>query len=153
MPETIHIKLEGFEELEQKLKEKSSIRLDAVVKKQLTQMFNRAKGTNPLRGGTPVDTGELRKSVRVDFKGGVSMGVKESGAGLTNVFLDDGNTSGYFSGEIGYTSDYAPHVNFGHRAKKGRRTIWVTGQRFLNNNLEIQSPIYKEDLLKAIRKG
>ena len=71
-------------------------------------------------GGTPVDTGELRLSL------------------------------GSSGDEVGYTKDYAPHVEFGHRTKNGG---WVEGQHFLKNNVDLQRPIYRQDLISAIKKG
>ena len=71
-------------------------------------------------GGTPVDTGELRES---------------------SVASGD---------EMGYTVEYAPHVEYGHRTVNGG---YVRGQRFLQANVEAQREIYREDVLKAIRKG
>lgn len=70
-------------------------------------------------GGTPVDTGELRLSL------------------------------GSSGDEVGYTKDYAPHVEFGHRTKNGG---WVEGQHFLKNNVDLQRPIYRQDLISAIKK-
>lgn len=86
---TFSINISGMEELEKTLAGMNSIRWTAIVKKSVTEMFNRAKGTNPQEGGTPVDTGELRKSVRK---------------------LEDG---------VAYSAEYAPHVNYGHRTKNG----------------------------------
>ena len=73
-------------------------------------------------GGTPVDAGELRQSSRANPR----------------------------SGEMGYTVEYAPHVEYGHRTRNGG---FVPGQRFLQANVETQRPIYKEDLIDAIRKA
>lgn len=106
-------------ELQSKLSRLNIIRFDAVVKKQATQILNRARQ----EGGTPVDTGELRKSSKI--------------AG-----------SGYDT-EVGYTASYAPHVEYGHRTRNGG---YVQGQHFLRANVEVQRPIYKEDLIKAINK-
>lgn len=109
------VSLKGMDKLERKLQNMNSIRLDAVQKKQLTQMLNRARQP----GGTPVDTGELRKS------------------------------SGVAGDEMGYSEEYAPHVEFGHRTLSGG---FVPGQRFLQKNVETQQSIYRDDLLNAIRK-
>ena len=125
--DTYTIKLTGAEELEQELRRLNSVRFDAVITKNVAQMFKRAKGNNPSIGGTPVDSGELRKSV---------------------TRFEDG---------IGYTKEYAPHVNFGHRYEKvvnGKKVIlWYEGQRFLDTNVKIQGPSYRQDLLNAIKKG
>lgn len=86
---TFGMSISGMEGLEKTLAGMNSIRWTAIVKKNVTEMFNRAKGTNPQEGGTPVDTGELRKSVRK---------------------LEDGIT---------YSAEYAPHVNYGHRTVNG----------------------------------
>ena len=71
--------------LAEELQRLSQIRFDAVVMKNMTQIYNRGKR----EGGTPVDTGELRKSL------------------------------GHKSDEVGYTKSYAPHVEYGHRTRGG----------------------------------
>ncbi len=97
------------------LRKMNEIRFDAVVKKNITQILNRARA-----GGTPVDSGELR---------------------LSSSATDD---------EMGYTKEYAPHVEYGHRTLDGG---WVEGQRYLQGNVSKQKETYKQDLLNAIRKG
>ena len=115
------IALEGVEELENRLNQLNSVRWEAVRKKQTAQMLNRARQS----GGTPVSTektrpnGELRQS---------------------------SSSSGE---EVGYTKEYGPHVEYGHRTVNGG---FVPGQRFLQRNVETQRKIYKKDLLDAIRK-
>ena len=53
--------------------------------------------------------------------------------------------------EVGYTKDYAPHVEYGHRIVRGGKQIgYVEGQYFLKKNLDIQRDIYREDLIKGI---
>lgn len=116
------IKLTGTEKLASKLRSMNEIRFNAVCLKNLTQLRNRA-----VNGGTPVDTGELRMSAGI---------TTPSGSGL--------------NGEMGYTKDYAPHVEYGHRTLSGG---FVQGQHFLRDNVETQKPIFKQDLIEAIRKG
>lgn len=111
----INFEVFGALELEKKLAGLNAIRLEAVVRKQVVQMLNRARQP----GGTPVDTGELRKS------------------------------SSASGDEMGYTAEYAAHVEYGHRTKNGG---YVPGQRYLQRNVEQQRPIYKEDLINAIKK-
>mgnify|MGYP001100699986 FL=1 len=111
----INFEVFGALELEKKLAGLNAIRLEAVVRKQVVQMLNRARQP----GGTPVDTGELRKS------------------------------SSASGDEVGYTAEYAAHVEYGHRTKNGG---YVPGQRYLQRNVEQQRPIYKEDLINAIKK-
>ena len=82
---SIKLSISGIPELEKELDRLSSVRLEAVVRKQTTQMLNRARQP----GGTPVDTGELRKS------------------------------SSASGDEMGYTAAYAAHVEYGHRTKNG----------------------------------
>ena len=117
----IEIDFEGMGELENELQRLSSIRLDAVRKKQTTEMFNRAKESDiPEDGGTPVDSGEMRYSL------------------------------GSIPGErVGYTKEYAPHVEYGHRT---RNNGYVDGQKFLYRNVEIQEENYKNDLVKQFNK-
>lgn len=105
-----------IDRLSKRLKAMNEVRFDAVVKKNITQIFNRARQP----GGTPVDTGELRKS------------------------------SSYVDDEMGYIAEYAPHVEYGHRTVNGG---FVPGQHFLQKNVDIQKPIFRKDLLDAIKKG
>lgn len=100
--------------LAEELARLSQLRFDAVIKKNMTQIYNRGKG----EGGTPVDTGELRLSL------------SQSGD------------------EVGYTKDYAPHVEYGHRTVNGG---FVQGQRFLQRNVDTQRPIFEEDLRRQLR--
>ena len=112
---SLHLSVDGIPELEAELNRIDSIRWEAVRKKQLTEILNRARSS----GGTPVDSGELRLSSSVSGE------------------------------EMGYTKDYAPHVEYGHRTISGG---YVQGQRFLRDNVEAQRNIYREDLLRQIRK-
>lgn len=53
----------GYGELERKLKALNSIRFDAVIKKQVVELYNRAENNNSIaNGGTPFKTGELMES-------------------------------------------------------------------------------------------
>ena len=117
----VTVQMEDVDELAAALRRGNKVKLDAILTKNLTEMHNRAKN-----GGTPVDTGELRKS-----------------AGVT---LPNAENS---TGEVGYTKEYAPHVEFGHRTKNGG---YVPGQYYLKDNLETQMAIFKSDLEDAVRK-
>ena len=58
---SLKVTLVGVDALEAELARLNAIKLEAIQKKQITQMLNRARnrgGSN----GTPVDTGELRLS-------------------------------------------------------------------------------------------
>ena len=114
MSVNFRIELSGVPELEGELNRLSSVRWEAVRKKQVTQMLNRARSS-----GTPVDTGELR------------------------------NSSSSSGEEMGYSADYAPHVEYGHRTRSGG---YVQGQHYLKKNVETQRKIYKDDLINAIKK-
>lgn len=71
-------------------------------------------------GRTPVDTGELRQSLSHDGKE-----------------------------TVGYTKEYAPHVEYGHRTVGGG---WVPGQYYLKKGVDHQREIYRQDLIDAIKK-
>ncbi|MBU5594914.1 hypothetical protein KQI76_07030 [Amphibacillus sp. MSJ-3] len=110
----------GVEDLANALRKKSETDYRKVERKNILEMRNRAvSSSNPSSGGTPVDTSELRLSASV---GG-------------DVF--------------GYTKDYAPHVEFGHRLVGGG---YVGGQYYLRSNVNIQQPIFKQDLITEMRK-
>lgn len=72
-----------------------------------------------LRATTPRDTGELIGSIRQSVKGG--------------------------EGEVGYTSEYAPHVEYGHRQNAGQyvpklgkrlKAPFVEGQHFFSTEMK-----------------
>lgn len=109
------IEFSGVDALADELRRLSEVRFDAVVRKSMTQIYNRGKAP----GGTPVDTGELRLSL------------------------------GQSGDEVGYTKEYAPHVEYGHRTRGGG---FVKGQYFLKRNVEAQRPIFQKDLRDQIGK-
>lgn len=116
------ITLEGdTEKLVRDLRNLSQVDLDKVCVKNLTELRNRA-----VSGGTPVKTGELRMSAGVTMPNGSGM-----------------------SGEMGYTKDYGPHVEYGHRTINGG---FVQGQHFLKDNVEAQQPIFRDDVTEALKK-
>ena len=88
----VSIKLNSSDiaKLEKELERLSAIRFDAVLKKNLTQILNTARSD-----GTPVDSGELRKSSSME------------------------------GGEVGYTNEYAPHVEYGPKRSPQERMIYV----------------------------
>lgn len=119
------LSIDGIPALEKELERMSSIRWEAIRKKQTVQLLNRARAS----GGTPVSTEATRP--------GGPHGELRLSAGT--------------SGEtMGYTKEYAPHVEFGHRTINGG---YVKGQYFLKKNVDTQRAIYRADLLDAIRKG
>lgn len=114
------IKLVDKDGLGKKLKQLSSVDFKKVAMKSLTEMFNRAEQPP----WTPVDTGELRQSRAVSRP-------------------VDG-----FDGEFGYSKEYAPHVEYGHRT---RGNGFVEGQRFLKKNVELQRPIFESDVSSYLK--
>lgn len=126
----VTIDMEGVEALAAALERGNNVRLNAVLIKNLTEMHNRAKTS-----GTPVSTEKTRP--------GGPHGELRKSAGITLPDLSGG------TGEVGYTKEYAPHVEFGHRTKNGG---YVPGQYYLKDNLETQMAIFKSDLEDAVRK-
>ena len=117
------VTLTGQEPFQRELSRLGKVELDRIAEKSAVEMFNRAKGnSNPSAGGTPVDSRELQKSVTKVGKGAEA--------------------------EIGYTKEYAPHVEIGHRTRGGG---YVQGQKFLKRNVEIQEPIFKREALAELR--
>src|SRR5690606_22079032 len=116
----------GVEALARALKRKSETDFKKVERKNILELRNGAvRSTDPPNGGTPKDCGELRLSAPVNPAGDTCC----------------------------YTKDYAPHVEFGHRLVRGGRTIgYVPGQYYLRTNVNIQQPIFRQDLLEELRK-
>lgn len=127
------VKITGAAELSAALSRLSKATFQDVATKSIGEMYSRAKkgytgGQVPAGGGSPVSTeltrphgphGELKSSVRFE---------KDT---------------------MGYTKEYAPHVEYGHRTKSGG---FVPGQHFLKSNVGKQKPIYKQDVLNSIKK-
>lgn len=112
----------GIDSLADGLQKKSQSDFDRVQRKNLLEMRNRAvSSSQPSSGGTPVDSSELRLSAHVNAEGDV----------------------------FGYTKEYAPHVEFGHRTVGGG---FVPGQYYLRTNVNIQQIIFKNDLVEEMRK-
>ena len=110
------------------LKKAGGIDLNPAVRKSVTDMFNRAAKAGAAGGGTPVDSGELRVSRSVEF--------------------------GELEGEFGYTKEYAPHVEYGHRVVIGGEEVgYVEGQHFLQQNMEAQEPIFLQDVNGIIEEA
>ena len=84
------IEITDVNNLAAKLESLSSVRFDAVILKNMTQIYNRGKQNSKVYGvGTPVASGELR----------ISLGQRGD--------------------VVGYTKSYAPHVEYGHRTTTG----------------------------------
>lgn len=113
--------IRGDKELISALNNLSKVDYDAVVKLNMTEIYNRGKRP----GGTPVRTGELRQSL-----------------GLTQ------STDGAY--DVGYTKEYAPYVEYGHRTAGGG---YVQGRGFLKANVDTQKPRLKADILKRLQKA
>ncbi|MEK3887453.1 hypothetical protein [Bacillus sp. FSL K6-3431] len=111
----------GTEQLAEALRKKSETDFRKVERKNVLELRNRAvRSSSPSSGGTPVDSSELRMGASVS---------------------PDGSS-------FGYTKDYAPHVEFGHRTTNGG---YVPGQYYLRSNVNIQKPIFRQDLTDKMR--
>lgn len=71
-----------------------------------------------IAGGTPVKTGELRASSKAT------------------------------ENEMGYTAEYAAHVEYGHRTLNSG---YVPGQYYLKRNADLQRSIFRQDIKKYLR--
>ena len=84
------LRITDANDLAGELRRLSQLRFDAVIEKNMAQIYNRGKRNSKTSGiGTPVDTGELR----------ISLGKQRD--------------------TVGYAKDYAPHVEYGHRTQGG----------------------------------
>ena len=120
---SINLKLDEsqFRQLEQLLDASDTTELEAVVLKNATQMLTKAR-----QGYTPISTektrpggphGELMKSSMIQ--------------------------GGWLTWEMGYTKEYAPHVEYGHRTRNGG---WVPGQFFLKRLVDEQEGEFTKDI-------
>lgn len=116
----LNINVDGCDEIAAALERASAIRYDAVAKTAAQDIYNRGVA----HGGTPVRTGELRQSMKIEVEG--------QGKAV-----------------VGYTKEYAPHVEFGHRTVNGG---YVPGQHYFQNNIDTERPIYKRMLMENLKK-
>lgn len=63
--------------------------------------------------------------------------------------------------EVGYTEEYAPHVEYGHKQQPGKfipvlkkrlKASYVQGRYFFKKNVDEQREIYHEDLKRKLKK-
>lgn len=96
---------------------------------------------------------QLIKKSKVDFLEVATKSLTEMfNRGATETPIDTGelrNSRGVSRDSFGYSKEYAPHVEYGHRLKSGG---FVQGQFFLKKNAEKQQPIYKADLIKKMKE-
>lgn len=115
-----------FNELAKALDSLSWGHFEAICALAGKNIYNRGlrkirKGSSDI--GTPYDNGELMQSL-----------------GLSQT---RGNTV------VGYTKDYAPHVEFGHRTNKG--DFWE-GLHFLKRNMDAEKEPMKAAMIKYIKE-
>ena len=104
----------GFDQVNTALKKINPEVMKGIVKINMAEIYNRGKRP----GGTPVDTGELRQSLGISTQAG-------------GVWV------------VGYTKEYAPHVEYGHRTVGGG---YVKGQHYLKKNVDAQAPLLVRDI-------
>ena len=122
----LEIKLQGDDKVRgafKKLQDSGGIK-DLCVR-QAQQMEERGKAALGTPGATPRKTGDLRKSLMTDTQ-------MPDGAG------------------VGYTMEYAPHVNYGHRTRGGKG--YVEGQHFLEANMKEQAPIFERETKEYLQR-
>ena len=122
----LEIKLQGDDKVRgafKKLQDLGGIK-DLCVR-QAQQMEERGKAALGTPGATPRKTGDLRKSL------------------MTDTQMPDGAA-------VGYTMEYAPHVNYGHRKRGGKG--YVEGQHFLEANMKEQAPIFERETKEYLQR-
>ena len=122
----LEIKLQGDDKVRgafKKLQDLGGIK-DLCVR-QAQMMEERGKAAMGTPGATPRKTGDLRKSL------------------MTDTQMPDGAA-------VGYTMEYAPHVNYGHRKRGGKG--YVEGQHFLEANMKEQAPIFERETKEYLQR-
>lgn len=106
----ITVIVDGVKALSGALKQKSEADFVNVCKKTTTSLFRYAAKNTPVR---KVKGGALRRSLRAEYP------------------------SLHKDGEVGYTMEYAPHVEYGHRLViRGQERGFVPGQYFLKRAVD-----------------
>lgn len=114
--------------LMKKLKALKGIDLSPLFTKQRTGMWNRSNKRGAAGGGTPYDSGDLKKSrfSKSDSKQAI----------------------------FGYNAEHAPHVEFGHRivTRGGKEKGFRRGQYYLKSNYELQKKIFTSDIKRMLKE-
>lgn len=127
MTDRIFYSFRGIEDVQKALMRYDESQFVEVTNLSIANMHNRASKRGAGGGGTPFDSGDLQRSRSRDM-------AKVNGS--------------KFSGEFGYTIEYAPHVEFGHRTRGGG---YVAGQKFLKQNADMEMPRYVATMRARIR--
>lgn len=127
MTDRIFYSFKGIEDVQKALMRYDESQFVEVTNLSIANMHNRASKRGAGGGGTPFDSGDLQRSRSRDM-------AKVNGS--------------KFSGEFGYTIEYAPHVEFGHRTRSGG---YVAGQKFLKQNADMEMPRYVATMRARIR--
>jgi hypothetical protein len=125
--------VKGVQPLVDKLKELSMADYDQVCEDTAVSIRNRGiKSHIPSQGGTPISTEKTRPH-------GQHGELRESMMAIGN--------------EVGYTKDYAPHVEYGHRVCRpaGNQIGYVEGKNFLATNVELEKPLFKERIKEMLK--
>lgn len=102
-----------------------------IIDRNATELYNRTQSETPVstertRPGGP--HGELRRSAFVRF--------------------------GQMNATVGYTKEYAPHVEFGHRVvTRGKTVGYVPGQRYLEGMVTAQRRTFQKDVKEALKNA
>lgn len=122
----MELRFENIKKVIEKLDEKSRPDFVAVCKRSTLLLRNAALKNTPVAKSTKYHQGgRLKQSLRMEYP-------TES-----------------IDGIVGYTMEYAPHVEFGHRTINGG---FVKGQHFLGTAVEEVRPIFYADLKEALKK-
>ena len=129
----INISIEIPQELQKKLDslQDAGEVLQKVKARSVARLYNRSQETHdPSKGGTPHSEGKWGPE---GYPGGNLM---------RSATPDPAN------GEFGYTVEYAPFVEFGHRTRSGG---YVEGQNYLKNNVDIEKKELETDLKEILK--
>jgi len=105
-----------FAQLDQWTK-KTEKRIDAVLKDATQSVVAVAQQTKAKGGRMPVDTGNLRNSLRSSVAGGAM------GEGASSYILVAGNMNGGDVATFTWTAEYAAAVNNGNRGRPGAHFV------------------------------
>ena len=96
---------------------KTEKRIDAVLKDATQSVIAVAQQTKAKGGRMPVDTGNLRNSLRSSITGGAM------GEGASSYILVAGNMKGGDLATFTWTAEYAAAVNNGNRGRPGAHFV------------------------------
>lgn len=120
------------------------------IKLEVTGVDGAIAKVDKLRGYKPLISACIEKSLAEMRNRSNSITPKKTGELRNSAFK---RREGDLAGVFGFSKEYAPYVEYGHRLVRGGRQVgYVSARPYLRPNAQAQSSIFASDCQKAIEQ-